>query len=751
MRTASRLQKSVSLAGVTNISAEISASTGDPDNTPTSEYEVAADSFIDLNTYYLNLSQHAQAQVSNTLTIQADAGDDPNAPVLVTITIGESLDDPSQGSVTASGGSYTQPGTYQYKAKFGDTIPLQVSTSVDAGSGDTNSPGHAHGSVVVSVEQLPTGSVWTGNGPDDLWSDGANWEAGIAPAAGDDLQFPEGAQQLANVNDLGYSFGSVTIQDSYIFSGQPLTVDGALDVQQGSTELDCSTTLAGTSTIEQGASLAIGSGQTLDVLSSDPFNDKGNLSLLSNSKCNIDGDASVGNGATFSAAADCSAAINGNFSLLGKETFDKNTSLTFAESGDFSAAASGTLDYAGTANFLGKTTLAKGSSFLAEGESNTVINASFQTAGNTQFDPRSILTYNAQAHVEVAGGGSFTSAGHLTANAKSVFDIDFGAGLTVPAGTADLYGAVNSMGTCQLGLGANMISHDGSVFNLNSEFDCNGGKLTLQAGKTPKDGPQWFLSSTALFFEKSGQFVIGVTDLVKGFGTIKIAGGVFVNQGKTTDSVIKDGDAITVAGGGLMDVTGSLTEYAGGHLDVFGTVIVEPGTTLDTFTRITVERGGVIDVRGTFSIHPGGSLDDFGTVTVESGAVCTDQGVVTVEPGGVFQRPGAQGDIARLIFLTQPGTVSANGRTTPFQVLALDQFGNRLNGVIVTLMVVPVMAHGVPSAIVASTVQAVAINGVATFTQPAIALRGRYRLMADVGGAPVFSEPFTVGLFGRLS
>jgi hypothetical protein len=107
--------------------------------------------------------------------------------------------------------------------------------------------------------------------------------------------------------------------------------------------------------------------------------------------------------------------------------------------------------------------------------------------------------------------------------------------------------------------------------------------------------------------------------------------------------------------------------------------------------------------------------------------------------------------IGAVVFLTQPGKTLPGGVMPPFQVLALDQFGNPLNGVVVTLNFVPVRAHGVPSSTVVGTVQAVAVNGVATFTQPSMGIRGRYRLRADVGSSPVFSEPFTVGLFGRLS
>ncbi len=118
---------------------------------------------------------------------------------------------------------------------------------------------------------------------------------------------------------------------------------------------------------------------------------------------------------------------------------------------------------------------------------------------------------------------------------------------------------------------------------------------------------------------------------------------------------------------------------------------------------------------------------------------------------GITGDPQAQSAIARLLFLSQPGTVSPNGLMRPFQVLALDQLGNRLNGVVITLQVVPVSARGIPASTPVSTVQAVAVNGVVTFSQVAGLARGRYKLMADIEGVPVFSNAFFAGLQGRMS
>ena len=47
---------------------------------------------------------------------------------------------------------------------------------------------------------MPAYASWTGAAispsPDPHWSNPANWQANVAPVAGDDLVFPPGAQQL---------------------------------------------------------------------------------------------------------------------------------------------------------------------------------------------------------------------------------------------------------------------------------------------------------------------------------------------------------------------------------------------------------------------------------------------------------------------------------------------------------------------------------------------------------------------------
>jgi autotransporter-associated beta strand protein len=61
----------------------------------------------------------------------------------------------------------------------------------------------------------PTGitRVWDGGGANSLWSTPENWVGDVAPAEGDDLEFPNGAAQPTNVNDFphGTTFNSIRL------------------------------------------------------------------------------------------------------------------------------------------------------------------------------------------------------------------------------------------------------------------------------------------------------------------------------------------------------------------------------------------------------------------------------------------------------------------------------------------------------------------------------------------------------------
>jgi uncharacterized repeat protein (TIGR01451 family) len=112
-----------------------------------------------------------------------------------------------------------------------------------------------------------------------------------------------------------------------------------------------------------------------------------------------------------------------------------------------------------------------------------------------------------------------------------------------------------------------------------------------------------------------------------------------------------------------------------------------------------------------------------------------------------------QGALARLVFLTQPAAGQPNTFLAPIQVKALDRFGNLLNGVVVSLALVPITSVGSTGFLAGSVLQATTVNGVATFSRVAISTtRGLFQLRASaplISGVLAYSNSFEVGILGR--
>ena len=103
---------------------------------------------------------------------------------------------PGTNSVTLNvlGGPFSA-GLYRLMVHGNTSIHDLAGLKLD---GDANgSPG---GDYIRTFNIIAT-RTWTGGGGDNLWTTGANWAGGIAPAAGDNLDFPAGAARLESVND----------------------------------------------------------------------------------------------------------------------------------------------------------------------------------------------------------------------------------------------------------------------------------------------------------------------------------------------------------------------------------------------------------------------------------------------------------------------------------------------------------------------------------------------------------------------
>lgn len=82
-------------------------------------------------------------------------------------------------------------------------------------------------------------STWTGLGADAKWSTSSNWNGGFPPSAGNILEFPAGASQAANLNDLapGTDFELIAFTGTsggYVLSGGYVDLKTGVLAGQGS-------------------------------------------------------------------------------------------------------------------------------------------------------------------------------------------------------------------------------------------------------------------------------------------------------------------------------------------------------------------------------------------------------------------------------------------------------------------------------------------------------------------------------------
>jgi len=82
--------------------------------------------------------------------------------------------------------------------------------------------------LLVTAALPAAAQSWTGAGPDDNWTTGANWAGGVPPASGPatQLTFPASAPRRSPLVDSPWTVNQVFFLGSYTMTGQAVTFDG---------------------------------------------------------------------------------------------------------------------------------------------------------------------------------------------------------------------------------------------------------------------------------------------------------------------------------------------------------------------------------------------------------------------------------------------------------------------------------------------------------------------------------------------
>jgi hypothetical protein len=512
------------------------------------------------------------------------------------------------------------------------------------------------GLEVLEDRVQPSTFSWTGQGSDNLMSNGQNWLGGTAPSAGADLYFGAGAFQLIIDDDLGGGFNSITVADGYSISGQPLTV-ADLTIQQGALELATSATVIADLEIAAGGRLLLDSGTALHTHSGATVSPGGELdadgaivveagnlqdngAIYSFGQFTAAATVFVGQGGALVSSGTMTVNPGGSVNTLGTVTVQGTCQIMGG--GGVEVNSGGTLDDQGTVTITTATT-----------EGLLIDQGTVAVDSNAILDDQGFVDVTGQLKVTdsgtMKGAGTVkvsTLSGSLILGAGSTLDDYQGTVKVTNHGTLD-----NQGGTITVAASA-LLSVDGGYVGIEP-----GGWLDAQGG---------MVALTAQGFLEDQQATVTVETNAKltvdAQSTVEVAGdqstpAIFIVSGiMDLSGTLDDGSpsGVTVATGGMLTVnpSGKVTVYANdtlavqsGAMDIAGRVTVSQGSlTVAGAATVTVDSGpmgtsgGFLDDGGTVTVNSGGTLFDFGDVGVTANLNVSGG---TMEVSGTFENVGS--------------------------------------------------------------------------------------------------------------
>ena len=548
----------------------------------------------------------------------------------ITIVNGAQLQFNAHGSCYANGTSFDiVHSTIAYGGVFYvGAIPLNEGATNTIGGGRfkityVGPPGH---DIVLTANRAT--DVWTGHGANNLWSNAANWSAGV-PVAGMDLQFPVTAAQKFNVNNLptGFDVGEVDfIGVGYGISGNAIVLDAGIQYSAPQSYL----------------TNQFGLNVTLDC--NEIWTTSVAANMVDTGSVNTNGFSLSLNDTVGSAGSNLAGAITGTGAL----------SKYGPGAATFSGPASNT--------FTGPTTVNQGSLNLAKTNPATALNGPLVIGdgiGGPNADLVNIIYGNQIADLaavvinssgELNFGTNQDTIGSLTLNGGNVFvDPVLGAiqltqGLTVNQ-SATMGEKINLIGA-----GPHIFNvPTGQMLTLSGQINGTGSSATFTGGGT------FNLTGTTENLDTGTTLLAwGTLNLSKANNVFAIYGPLVVGDGTHT-AIVNFTQPSQIAASVPITVNANGTLNMGGFSDEVGSITLNGGT-LSNFNKLTIN--GNITSSGT-SVLSGTNLyikEVSRTVNVVSGTLTLNAAVTSIFNAGLSKTGAGT--------LILGGANSFNGTTT---------------------------------------------------------------------------------------
>jgi autotransporter-associated beta strand protein len=507
---------------------------------------------------------------------------------------------------------------------------------------------------LLETRLSPAVHVWTGAGPDNLWSDYHNWSGGVPGSSGTagmpeqhiQLVFPNGAHQETNTDDI-----------------PGLAVD-TMEFQGGGYIIN---PLNSSITITLGGAQATGSpggGSTIT-------NDAGNNTLA----VNLDLEGDTGNPATF-AGANAIVAAGSHLTLSGAISGAPTAELFFAGPGTAELAGTSPNTMQGPVLFdaatlllnkpAGVTAINTRLTYTVDNNPNNVTNGTVQWLADGQFTPT--------ATVDIANGTTLDLNGHADTFAELRIEPAPTAGSSVAGGHVrtgtgllTLTDGIGKSATPDTSLstisGHLALPNPGELFDIASSAP-SGPDLLIDAGINGTGG---FTKTGTGILQLSGSSANtyagnttvngGELDLGKTAAVTAVPGPIAVNNSGSVlrllngNQQLNPAQPVTLSGGSLFDLNG--------FSQTVGPLNLNSSTVSDTSGPLVLTGG--VAVTGTSSITGGGQITLPSPQTFTVGAVGDSLTIAPTMsgPGGLTKAGAGLLELTAANTYTEPTTVSS--------------------------------------------------------------------------------------------